>query len=129
MRGIFFFNVISFLAMTSPPFLLGFAWYGLLRKRECAAASQLRAILAWASLVLVSGLLVAFVVAFLMDRCNADLGNWSCVIRWRAFTRIMLRITPFAIVLAFLGRRGTRILAALAAAAIAYDCVLVDMMA
>jgi hypothetical protein len=115
--------------MIAPPFLLGFAWCALLRKRECGSVLRLRAILALAPLVSVSALFAAFVVAFLMDRCNADLGDWSCVIRWRAFASLVLKITPFAILLAFLGRKGTRILTALAAAAIAYDCVLVDMMA
>jgi hypothetical protein len=129
MRGIVFFNALSLLAMIAPPFLLGFAWCALLRKRECGSVLRLRAILALAPLVSVSALFAAFVVAFLMDRCNADLGDWSCVIRWRAFASLVLKITPFAILLAFLGRKGTRILTALAAAAIAYDCVLVDMMA
>jgi hypothetical protein len=127
--GRLLFSILSLVAMISPPFLLGFAWYKLLRKREWTSLPRLRAILAWASLVTVSGLFAAFVVAFLTYGCNADLGDWSCVIRWRAFARSMLRITPFAILLALLGRKGTRILTALAAAAIAYDCVLVDMMA
>jgi len=125
----FFFNVISLLAMIPPPFLLGFAWYRLLRKSESPPLPRWRAILAWVAVLSVSGLLVTFVVGFLTIPCNVDLGDWSCVVRWRAFTGVIVKITPAAILLAFLGRKGTRIPTALAALAIAYDCIQVDMMA
>lgn len=129
LMGQLFFSAISLLAMLSPPFLLGFAWCRLLRRKESPQLSRSRVILAWGAVLFVSGLLIAFIVEFLGYRCNADLGDWSCVIRWRAFAGFMVRITPLAILLAFLGRKGTRIPTALAALAIAYDCVLVDMMA
>ena len=123
------FGVLGFPVMISPPFLIGLAWYKLVHKNESISRWNYRVILSWASLILVSGLLIASVIAFLNYRCNADLGDWSCVIRWRRFAAILVRITPVAFLLSFLGCKGTRVLTALAALGIAYDCVLVDAMA
>jgi hypothetical protein len=69
------------------------------------------------------------IVAFLTIPCNVDLGDWSCVARWRSFTRFVIQCSLFVILLALLGRKGTRIPTALAVVAIDFDCLLVDMMA
>ena len=129
MFGHFFSNAISLFAMISPPFLLFFAWKRLLKKDGDHALPKWRSVLAWAALLSVSTLLVTCIVAFFTIPCNVDLGDWSCVDRWRSFTRIVIRTSPLLILLALLGQRGTRILGTLTVLAIDFDCVMVDMMA
>ena len=129
MSGRFLFNAISLFAMISPPFLLFFAWKRLLDKDTSQPLPRWRAMLGWAALLSISALLITCVVAFFTIPCNVDLGDWSCVARWRSFTRVVVRGSPFMILLAILGRKGTRILAALTVLAIDFDCIMVDMMA
>ncbi len=59
---------------------------------------------------------------------DSGLTDCSCVSRWEDFTRFVVRGSPVLIVLALLGRKGTRILVALATVAMAFDCVMIDMM-
>ncbi len=123
------FDIISVCAMLSPPFLLFFAWRGQLDMSATQPLPRWRAIAAWVALLSISVLLVACVVAFLTIPCNVDLGDWSCVARWRTFTRFVIRCSPFMILLALLGRKRMRIFAALTVLAIDFDCLQVDMMA
>jgi len=83
---------------------------------------------AWLAVLSGSALLFGCIGAFLTDRCNTDTGDWSCVSRFETFTRLVLRSTPVLLLLALLGRKGTRLLTALAALAMAYDCIMIDMM-
>lgn len=123
------FNVISVIALFSPLFLLFLAWRRLLGKGSPQALPKWRDILSWASLLSVSGLLLVSIGAFLINNCNADLGDWSCVARWRSFTGFVICSSPFMIALSLFGRRGTRIPVALSIIAIVFDCVMVDLMA
>jgi hypothetical protein len=54
---------------------------------------------------------------------------WSRVITWRSFAGTVVRLTPVVIVLVLLGAKRTRILTIVSGLAIAFDCVLIDMMA
>ena len=74
-------------------------------------------------------LLVICVVKFLGNNCNADAGDWSCVIAWRSFARWVTRTAPFFLILAFFGAKRTRILTLVSIVAIVFDVTLVDMMA
>jgi hypothetical protein len=127
MTGKVLLDLLSICCMFSPPFLLFFAWKRLLSAPQ--PTPKWRAILAWGGLLSISALLLTFVVAFLTNNCNADLGDWSCVIRWRSFSGFVIRFSPIMILLALFGRKGTRILGALTVLAIDFDCILVDMMA
>jgi hypothetical protein len=127
MKGKLLLDSLSIWCMFSPPFLLFFAWKRVLSTPQ--PIPKWRAILDWGALLSISALLVTFVVAFLTNNCNADLGDWSCVIRWRSFAGIVIRSSPVMILLALFGRKGTRILGALTVLAIDFDCILVDMMA
>jgi hypothetical protein len=122
-------GAISLFSLISPPFLLFFAWKRLLRSSGAQPLLRWRAILSWLALLSVSGLLVVCIGAFLTIPCDVDLYGWACVARWQSFTRVIIKIVPIFILLALLGRKGTRILAALSVLAIAYDCLLIDMMA
>src|SRR6266850_4087074 len=127
MRGKLLFDALSVWCIFSPPFLLFFAWKRLLSAPQ--PITKWRAILAWGALLSISALLVTFIVAFLMNNCNADLGDWSCVVRWRSFAGLVIRSSPVMILLALFGEKGTQILGALTVLAIDFDCILVDMMA
>lgn len=127
MKGKLFFDLLSICCMFSPPFLLFFVWKGLLSASQ--PITKWRAILEWGALLSISALLVTFIVALLTNNCNADLGDWSCVVRWRSFTGLVIRFSPIMILVALFGRKGTRILGTLTVLAIDFDCILVDMMA
>ena len=128
MRGLWLFNIVSYFCVFSPPFLLGFAWAGFL-KRDTSPQAKWHRILGVVNLCAVTALLVVCVVKFLGNNCNADAGDWSCVIEWRSFAGWVMRIAPFLLVLAILGARRTRILTFLSVVAIVFDVILVDMMA
>jgi hypothetical protein len=128
MRGLWLFNIVSFVCVFSPPFLLGFAWAGFF-KHDIAPQPKWRRILGVLNLCAVSALLVVCAVKFLGNRCNADAGDWSCVIAWRSFAGWVMGFTPFLLCLAILGARRTRILTFLSVLAIVFDVILVDMMA
>ncbi len=122
------FDVLGYVCMLSPPFLLGFAWAGFFESDTRPQAKWCR-ILGAVNLSAVSALLVVCVVKFLGNKCNADAGDWSCVIAWRSFAGWVMRIAPFLLLLAILGARRTRILTFLSVLAIVFDVILVDMMA
>jgi hypothetical protein len=77
----------------------------------------------------VSTLLMICVVRLLGDRSHAGAGDWSCVIAWRSLAGIVLRVLPLLLVFALLRAKRTRVLTLVSALAIAFDCVLIDMMA
>src|ERR1700738_4394043 len=120
-------NVLGFISLFSPPFLLGFTWKRFFEPHESQSQPKWRTILAWLALLSVSSPMAACIGAFVTNHCNTDQGDWSCVVRWESFTRFVLRSTPVLIVLGFLGRKGTQIFAVLSVLAMAFDCVLIDM--
>jgi hypothetical protein len=77
----------------------------------------------------VSTLLMICVVRLLGYRSDAGAGDWSCVIAWRSLAGIALRVLPLLLVFALLRAKRTRVLTLVSALAIAFDCVLIDMMA
>ena len=122
--------VVGLVSLFSPPLLLFFAWKRFFQSKDGESQPRWRSVLAWLALLSVSGLLAVCIWATAtIPSCNVDLGDWSCVVRWRSFTRSVLRTAPILIFLAFLGRKGTQILAALSVLAISYDCLVIDMMA
>jgi hypothetical protein len=123
------FNIISVFCMLSPPVLLCIAWGRFLQTNEAGAQPKWRRIVGALSLTAISSSLVICVVKFFGYRCDAGAGDWSCVIEWRSFAGIVLRLTPALLVLAILGARRTRILIVVSVIAIAFDCILIDMMA
>jgi hypothetical protein len=120
-------NLLSLVALISPPFLLVYAWKRLLERREPLPPLWKR-IIGWIGVLVVSCIFISCVFVLLTQNCRLDMGDWSCVARWRTFSGYIVEITPIAILLACFGRRGTRIVSALAALAIAYDCILYDML-
>jgi hypothetical protein len=129
MRGLWLFNIVSYFCMFSPPILLGFAWARFLQREDTKPQPKWRRILGVVNLFAVSALLVVCVVKFLGYHCNADAGDWSCVIAWRSFASSIVRLAPFLLALAILGAKRTRILTFIAVIAIVFDVILVDMWA
>ena len=123
------FNVISIFCMLSPPVLLGIAWARFLETNEADAQPKWRHIVGALSLTVISALLVFCVVKFFGHRCDAGAGDWSCVIEFRSFAGIVLCLTPIFLALAMVGVRRTRIWSGASVIAIAFDCILIDMMA
>lgn len=123
------FDGAAFVAFLSPPFLLSVAWWRFLRPRSSLSQPRWKTTFDWLSILFGSVQFVVAVIAFLTIPCNVDLHGWECVARWREFTRIILITVPVLVPLAFLGRKGTRMLVALSAVGIALDCVAVSMMA
>ena len=129
MRGLWLFNIVSYFCVFSPPFLLGFAWFRFLRSEDAEVQSKWDRIFGAVNLVAVSTLLLVCVVKFLGNNCNADAGDWSCVIAWRSFAGWIVRTAPIFLFLTILGARRTRVLTFLSVISIVFDVILVDMMA
>jgi len=123
------FDLLAIFAVFSPPFLLGFAWFYFFSRNNVSQQPKWRLILGAVNFSAVSVLLVIFVVKFLRNNCNADAGDWSCVIAWRSFAASIMRLAPLLLVLSLLGVKRTRVLAFISVLAIVFDVVLVDMMA
>lgn len=128
MHGLWLLTILSVFSASSPPVLLGIAWVRFLNP-EAKSQPKWRRILGAANLLAVSVLLSICVVKFLGNNCNADAGDWSCVIAWRSFAGSIVRLAPFFLVLAILGAKRTRILTLISVMAIVFDVILVDMMA
>lgn len=129
MRGLWFFNLVGYFSIFSPPVLLGFAWFGFLKHDEATPQPKCRRILGAVNLVAASTLLLVCVVKFLGNHCNADAGDWSCVIAWRSFAGWIIRLAPVFLLLATFGARRTRTLSFISVLAIVFDVILIDMMA
>jgi hypothetical protein len=121
-------TILSVFSVFSPPVLIGIAWVRFLAP-EAKSQPKWRRMLGAANLLAVSVLLSVSVLKFLGYHCNADAGDWSCVIAWRSFAGSIVRLAPFFLVLAILGARRTRILTFISVLAIVFDVILVDMMA
>jgi hypothetical protein len=128
MRGLWLFNILSAFSVFSPPILLVIAWVRFLEPKARRERPKWRQVLGAANLLLVSVLFSVCVVKFFGNHCNADAGDWSCVIAWRSFTSAIIRSAPFFLALAVLGARRTRILTFVSVLAIVFDVILVDMM-
>ena len=83
----------------------------------------------WIALLFVSGLFVVCIVAFLTIPCDVALYGWACVAKWRSFSGCVVRTSPIFILLAAIGKKGTRILSVLWVLTINLDCLMVDLMA
>jgi hypothetical protein len=121
-------TILSVFSVFSPPVLIGIAWVRFLNP-EVKSQPKWRSILGTANLLAVSVLLSVSILKLLGNNCNADAGDWSCVIAWRSFAGSIVRLAPFFLVLAILGARRTRILTFISVLAIVFDVILVDMMA
>ena len=123
------FNFLSLLSLLSPPFLALFAWKKFLEPSNAHEKPQWKTVVDWAAMLSVSGLFVVCVAAFLTIPCDVDLHGWACVAKWRSFSGYVVRTTPIFILLAAIGKKGTRILSVLWVLAVNFDCLMVDMMA
>ena len=128
MHGLWLLNILSVSSIFSPPVLLGIAWARLLNP-EAKSQPKWRRTVGAANLLAVSILLCVCVVKFVGNNCNADAGDWSCVIAWRSFAGLVVRLAPFFLIFAILGAKRTRILSLISVMAIVFDVILVDMMA
>ncbi len=122
------FNILGYVCMLWPPFLLAFAWAAFF-ERDDPPQAKWRRIVGAMNLCSVSAFFIVCVLKFLGNTCNADAGDWSCVIAWRAFVGWIVRVAPFLLVLAILSARRTRLLTFFSVVAIVFDVILVDMMA
>jgi hypothetical protein len=129
MRGMWLLSILSVFSVFSPPVLLGIAWVRFLKHEAMRERPNWRHTLGAANLLAVSVLFGVCVVRFFGNNCNADAGDWSCVIAWRSFAGSIVRLAPFFLVLAILGARRTRILTFISVLAIVFDVILVDTMA
>jgi hypothetical protein len=120
--------ILGIFSVISPPVLIALAWVRFLDP-EAKSQPKWRRILGAANLLAVSVLLSFSVLKFLGYHCNADAGDWSCVIAWRSFAGSIIRLAPLFLILAILGARRTRILTFISVLAIVFDVILVDMMA
>ena len=123
------FNAVSLVSLLSPPFLAFFVWKIFLQSPTHLEKPQWKTIVEWIAILSASGLFVVCVIAFLTIPCDVGRYGWGCVARWRSFSGGIVRVTPFFVILAALGRRGTRILSVLWIIAVNFDCLMVDMMA
>jgi hypothetical protein len=123
------FNFLGLLSFFSPPFLAFFAWKKFLEPSNAHEKHRWKALVDWIALLSVSGLFVVCVVAFLTIPCDVGLYGWACVAKWRRFSGYVVRTTPIFVLLAAIGKKGTRILSVLWVLAINFDCLMVDMMA
>jgi len=121
--------IVGYFFMFSPPILLGFAWARFLERDDTKPQPKWRHVVGAVNLLAVSALLVICVVKFAGYHCNADAGDWSCVISWRSFASSIVHLAPFLLALAILGAKRTRILTFTAVIAIVFDVILVDMWA
>ena len=122
------FNFFSVLSMIAPPFLAFFAWKKFLRPSDHGERPRWKAFVEWASLLAISALFVVCVIAVLTIPCNVDRFGWGCVATWRAFGAEVVRSTPAFLLMACVGRKGTRILSILWVLAINFDCLMVDLL-
>jgi hypothetical protein len=129
MREMWLLNILSAFSVFSPPVLLGIAWVRFLKPEAMRERPKWRNILGTANLLAVSVLFGVCLVKFFGNNCNADAGDWSCVIAWRSFAGSIVRVAPLFLVLAILGAKRTRILTFISVLAIVFDVILVDMMA
>ena len=123
------FNLLGLLSFLSPPILAFFAWKKFLESPNPQGMPQWKSVVDWVALLSVSALFVVCVIAFLTIPCDVDLYGWGCVAKWRSFSGHVVRTTPFFVLLAATGRKGTRILSILWILAVNFDCLMVDMMA
>ena len=123
------FNVVSLISLFSPPFLAFFVWKKFLQSTAELERPRWKTIVEWIAILSVSGFFVVCVIAFLTIPCDVGRYGWGCVARWRSFSGSVVRVTPLFVILAALGRRGTRILSVLWIIAVNFDCLMVDMMA
>src|SRR5579872_1216104 len=123
------FNVIGAFCLFSPPFLAFFVWKKFLSTRQTTRSHQWRDFVEWTAILSISGLFVASFIAFLTIPCNVDLYGWACVAKWRSFSSLVVRASPAFLLLAILGRKGTRILSILWIVTVNFDCIMIDMMA
>jgi len=126
----FWSNIISVFTMLSPPFLAFFAWKKFLAGQNINPAKpSWRVFVEWLALLSISILFVVCVVAFFTIPCDVARYGWGCVAKWRSFSAAVIKLTPLFLVLAVFGRKGTRILLFCWTLAVAFDCLMVDMMA
>jgi hypothetical protein len=123
------FNVFGGLAFFSPPFLAFFVWKKFLQSPRTMQRPRWKAAVEWTAILCVSSLFVICIIAFLTIPCDVDRFGWSCVAKWRTFTRLVVQAAPAFLLLAILGRKGTRILSILWIIAMNFDCLMVDLMA
>ena len=123
------FNFFSVLSMIAPPFLALFAWKKFLRVPDRAERPRWKTVVEWTSLLAISALFVVCLIAVLTIPCNVDRFGWGCVATWRSFSAAVVRSTPAFLLLACIGRKGTRILSILWVLAINFDCLTVDLLA
>lgn len=128
MQGLWLLNILSIFTVFSPPILLGIAWARFLKREAVGEQPKWRHVLGAANLLAVSLLLGVSIVKFFGMRCNVDSGDWSCVVAWRSFTRLVVLSAPFLLALATLGAKRTRILSFVSILAIVFDVMLVDTM-
>jgi hypothetical protein len=127
--GHWIFNLVSIAALPAPPILLIFIWIRLSRDLKAHAIPGWKLVVGCLGPFAVSLAFLACIVKMATNPCHVDSGDWSCVIRWRAFTRIIMLVTPFLLVSGLFARKGTRIATLCTALAIAFDCLMFDMMA
>jgi hypothetical protein len=120
--GTYVFDALSVISFFSPPFLLASARTKLFSRSDAPPLGRWKAILGWVPVLSITTLLIACIVMFSTYQCNADQGDWSCVIRWENFTRIVVRATPVFLILKALE------LCVVSVLAIAFDCILIEMM-
>jgi len=126
----FWSNIISVFTMLSPPFLAFFSWNKFLAGQNINPAKpSWRVFVEWLALLSISTLFVVCVVAFFTIPCDVARYGWGCVAKWRSFSAGVIKLTPLFLVLAVFGRKGTRILLFCWTLGVAFDCLMVDMMA
>jgi hypothetical protein len=123
------FNAVSLVCLFSPPILAFFVWKKFLQATEHLEKPRWKTIVEWIAILSVSGFFVVCVIAVLAIPCDVGRYGWDCVARWRSFSGGVVRVTPLFLVLAVLGRRGTRILSVLWIVAVNFDCLMVDVLA
>ena len=122
-------NLVGLLSLISPPFLAFFVWRRFLKSPMQQQKLDWKVTIDWIAIVSVSGLSIVCLIAFLIIPCDVDRFGWECVARWRFFSAFVVRLTPLFLMLATIGRKGTRILSVLWVIAVNFDCLMVDMMA
>jgi hypothetical protein len=123
------FNFLGLLSLVSPPFLAFFVWRKFLKTSDIQERPRWKTVVDWVAVLSVSGLFVVCVIAFLTIPCDVARLGWSCVAKWRSFSGLVVRSTPLFLLLATVGRKGTRILSMLWVLAVNFDCIMVDVMA
>jgi hypothetical protein len=122
------FNLAALLALVSPPFLAFFVWFKFLTAKSLPERPRWKTVVDWIAILSVSGLFAVCVIAVLTIPCDVDRLGWACVARWRSFSIVVVRLAPLFLVLAAVGRRGTRIISVLWVLAMNFDCIMVDVL-